>query len=55
MEENQAQLDADIREIEDAAAILTKVLHMHQDSREFALARTKLEEAVMWAIKGVEG
>lgn len=40
-----------IREIKEYACTLHDL--MEGSGRELALARTKLEEAVMWAVKGV--
>lgn len=44
-----------IRVIKDAGAVLMEVLDIQPSGREVSLARTKVEEAVMWAVKGVTG
>lgn len=49
------QCKADLVEIKDAALALKKVLDKFPGSREMSLAKTKLEEAAMWAIKGRTG
>jgi hypothetical protein len=42
--------------VKDAGAALLNTFDTHcQPSRETALARTKAEEAVMWAVKGITG
>lgn len=35
-----------------ADRFLHQIAHLH--GREFAIARTKIEEAVMWAVKGLK-
>lgn len=40
-------------EIKDTGEILESVIGKTADSREKAIALTKLEESVMWAVKGV--
>lgn len=44
-----------IAAIEDAGAALLEVLDIQPTGREFSIARTKVEEAVMWAVKGIAG
>lgn len=44
-----------IAAIKDAGAALMEVLDIQPSGREVSLARTKVEEAVMWAVKGVTG
>lgn len=44
-----------IAAIKDAGNALLEVLDIQQPGREISLARTKVEEAVMWAVKGVTG
>lgn len=46
----QQQQSTDIREV---ASILDDLLDMVPMNREIALAKTKLEECVMWANKGI--
>lgn len=44
-----------VEAIKDSAARLDIYLDGVRDPRMAALARTKLEECVMWAVKGVTG
>jgi hypothetical protein len=44
-----------VSDIKDCAYSLDTLLGSVTDSRMKALARTKLEECVMWAVKGVTG
>ncbi len=44
-----------IASIEDAANGLLEILDLQVQSREISLAKTKIEEAVMWAVKGIAG
>jgi hypothetical protein len=44
---------ADMVDIKDAGLAFLKVLDRFPSSREMSLARTKIEEAVMWAVKHV--
>lgn len=48
-EEEKAQMVA----IKDAGAALLKLIEDTGSSRELSIARTKTEEAVMWAVKHV--
>jgi hypothetical protein len=42
--------------VKDAGAALLAALELHcKPGRETSLARTKTEEAVMWAVKGITG
>jgi hypothetical protein len=42
--------------VKDAGFLFLSVLDVHcQPGRETSLARTKAEEAVMWAVKGITG
>lgn len=42
--------------VKDAGALMLTLIDRHAPSgREAALARTKVEEAVMWAVKGITG
>lgn len=41
--------------IKDAGNALLEVLDVQSPGREISLAKTKVEEAVMWACKGVTG
>jgi len=47
------QEKADMVEIKDAGLAFLKMLDRFDESREMSLARTKLEEAVMWAVKSI--
>jgi len=47
------QEKADMVEIKDAGLAFLKMLDRFGYSREMSLARTKLEEAVMWAVKSI--
>lgn len=49
-EKEAAQITA-IKQAGDKFLLLLEPQFKHQ--REFALARTKIEEAVMWAVKGI--
>ena len=42
-----------VASIKDAAQGLLEVLDLQAPGREIAIARTKIEEAVMWAVKAV--
>lgn len=45
-----------VRQIKDrGAALLNAIPTSAMDKREYAIARTKVEEAVMWAVKGITG
>lgn len=44
-----------VRQIKDTADQLLTVIESLGGSRELSLARTKLEESVMWAVKHVTG
>lgn len=44
-----------IRMIKDSAGLLEIAINNAPDGREKSLALTKLEEAVMWAVKGITG
>ncbi|MBJ7318240.1 MAG: hypothetical protein JHC96_05535 [Brevundimonas sp.] len=44
-----------IAAIKDAGAGLMEVLDVQPAGRELSIARTKVEEAIMWATKGVVG
>lgn len=39
--------------LDDAKAVLAETNISTDVNREFAIARTKIEEAVMWAVKGI--
>lgn len=39
--------------LKDKAAELLQLIHQLPESRERSMAHTKLEEAVMWAVKGL--
>lgn len=52
--------EIDMRAIKDAGLnfyehVKTVESHYPQSSRELALAKTKIEEAVMWAVKHITG
>jgi hypothetical protein len=47
------QEKADMVEIKDAGLAFLKTLSRFPASREMSLAKTKIEEAVMWAVKGI--
>jgi len=47
------QEKADMVEIKDAGLAFLKMLDRFDESREMSLARTKMEEAVMWAVKSI--
>jgi DNA-binding transcriptional regulator YhcF (GntR family) len=47
------QEKADMVEIKDAGLAFIKTLDRFPSSRELSLAKTKVEEAVMWAVKHV--
>ncbi len=49
-EENKEKIDTTRKEF---TKITTYILENLKDSREKSLALTKLEEACMWAIKGI--
>ena len=44
---------ADMEAVKDAGLALHSLLDQLGSSREFALAKTKVEEAVMWAVKAI--
>lgn len=44
-----------IAAIKDAGNAMLEVLDIQIPGRENSLAKTKVEEAVMWAVKGVTG
>jgi hypothetical protein len=46
---------ASISDIKDEAQLLYRLLEDVSDPRAKALALTKLEECVMWAVKGITG
>lgn len=48
-EQEQKQLD----DVKDAAAVLHDAINRNSPSRPQSLAITKLEEAVMWAVKAI--
>jgi len=47
------QEKADMTDIKDAGLAFFKTLERFPASREMSLAKTKVEEAVMWAVKGI--
>lgn len=47
------QEKADMVEIKDAGLSFLKMLDRFPQSREMSLARTNLEQAVMWAVKSI--
>jgi len=47
------QEKADMVMVKDAGLAFLKTLDRLENCRETSLARTKLEEAVMWAVKGI--
>jgi hypothetical protein len=47
------QEKADMVEVKDAGLAFLKTLDRFPNSREVSLARTKIEEAVMWAVKSI--
>lgn len=44
---------AQVNEIKDVADVLYELFSQLNSSRESSLAKTKLEEAVMWAVKHI--
>jgi len=44
---------ANMQKIKDMGLDFIKFLDMFPNSRELSLARTKIEEAVMWAVKDI--
>jgi type 1 glutamine amidotransferase len=44
---------ADVTMMKDAGLVFYKALDHLPDGREKSIARTKIEEAVMWAVKGI--
>lgn len=44
-----------VSDIKSTAGVLYEVIKAVKDQRAQALAKTKLEEVVMWAVKGVTG
>lgn len=44
-----------VESIKDKAEELELLFELALQGREIALARTKLEETVMWAVKGITG
>jgi len=49
------QEKADMVNIKDAGLAFLKMLDRFPKSREMSIARTKMEEAVMWSVKGITG
>lgn len=47
------QEKADIVDIKDAGMAFIRTLDRFPTTREVAIARTKVEEAVMWAVKSI--
>ena len=41
--------------VKDKGLEFLNILNTYQPSREMSLAKTKIEEAVMWAVKGITG
>ena len=41
--------------VNDKGLEFLEILNAYQPSREMSLAKTKIEEAVMWAVKGITG
>lgn len=41
--------------VKDKGLEFLNILNGYQPSREMSLAKTKIEEAVMWAVKGITG
>lgn len=46
---------AAVDRIKDTASTLHALFDSESPNRELAIAKTRLEEAVMWAVKGVTG
>jgi predicted RNA-binding protein with EMAP domain len=44
---------ADIEDIKDLAAQMWDLIDALGNTREFSVAKTKLEEVVFWAVKGI--
>lgn len=44
-----------VNEIKDKAGELLSLMDAAPVGREYSIAKTKLEEAVMWAVKGITG
>ena len=44
-----------MKKIKDMGADFIKFVDMFPNKREYSLAKTKIEEAVMWAVKGLTG
>lgn len=42
-----------VDEMKQAGQLLHDMLDAHEPSREMSIAKTKLEEAIMWAVKGI--
>lgn len=42
-----------VNSLKDQASVLYSTIESIPDGREKSLAKTKLEEAIMWAVKGV--
>lgn len=47
------QEKADMTMVKDAGLAFFKVIERFPSSREMSLAKTKIEEAVMWGVKGI--
>lgn len=48
----------DLENIKNQAEILFNIVNVLQNKkncREYSIAKTKIEEAVMWAVKGITG
>lgn len=43
----------EVKERAEAIEIYLDAVHTPKNGREIALAKTKLEEAIMWAVKGI--
>lgn len=41
--------------VKDKGLEFLNILNTYQPTREMSLAKTKIEEAVMWAVKGITG
>jgi len=49
------QEKSDMKHIKDAGLAIHKFLDASGNSRELSIAKTKIEEAVMWAVKHITG